>query len=305
MSYEVKTLADILAEMGEPVSANPALTPSQSTKAEKKADWTNAKKPKNLNPKDVIEQDLQTDAWHNVLIKEDGFLVGKPKDEGLPPARQQTIGKAVAGQTAGALDSHANKQTALTTITNTDVHQAVWKALSDTPYESIMGEEDRAVRYLRWLAFYYLSRREHSRYELQQKLLAKGCEPQAINALLVEFAEKDYQSDERCAYMIIRESVRKNRGRAHIREALKRARLDLPYSLDELIEQAGVSVLDESEAEAVDWLKLAVEARTKKYGGDIPSTPKDKAKQLRFLQYRGFEMSVCFDALKMTMADFE
>ena len=52
--------------------------------------------------------------------------------------------------------------------------------------------------------------------------------------------------------------------------------------------------------DGVDWLKLAVIARTKKYGDNVPTEQKDKAKQLRFLQYRGFNTDVCFAALNYT-----
>ena len=170
--------------------------------------------------------------------------------------------------------------------------------------------DDRATNYMRWLAFYYLSNRELSRYELRQKLLAKDCDPVAVDALIEEFADKGYQSDERCAAMLIRESIRKGRGKIHIRQALKSAHITLPDSLDVLIEQARIdsltdgTALADDDGEEVDWLRLAVEARTRKYGDSIPTTPKEKARQLRFLQYRGFEMGVCLDALKLRLSDF-
>lgn len=94
--------------------------------------------------------------------------------------------------------------------------------------------------------------------------------------------------------------------------------ISLPYSLDELIEKADTdslkdgTVLDSDTAndsnsadDSIDWLKLAIEARSKKYGDALPTDSKDKARQLRFLQYRGFEMDVCFDALKMTLQDLD
>ena len=46
-----------------------------------------------------------------------------------------------------------------------------------------------------------------------KKLLTKGCEPQAVEDLLQEFAHKGYQSDERFAMMLVRESIRKGRGK--------------------------------------------------------------------------------------------
>ena len=193
--------------------------------------------------------------------------------------------------------------------TNAVITDKLAAALSDVAIEPL-AINDRATNYMRWLAFYYLSNRELSRYELRQKLLTKDCDPVAVDALIEEFADKGYQSDERCAAMLIRESIRKGRGKIHIRQALKSAHITLPDSLDVLIEQAGIdsltdgTALADDDGEEVDWLRLAVEARTRKYGDSIPTTPKEKARQLRFLQYRGFEMGVCLDALKLRLSDF-
>jgi regulatory protein len=44
--------------------------------------------------------------------------------------------------------------------------------------------------------------------------------------------------------------------------------------------------LDEVEQ---DWFALAREVRLKKFGCDVPNDFQEKARQMRFLQYRGFE----------------
>lgn len=182
--------------------------------------------------------------------------------------------------------------------------------LQNTPQESL-ATTDRQTNYLRWLAFYYLSKREHSKYELKAKLLAKGCESFAVDELLTEFAQKDYQSDLRTALMIVKEAMRLGRGRRYIEQKLWQYKPDVPYSLDELSEMANDSLSDDilkrkdTGTQTTNWLKLAVHARCKKYGDNIPANPQEKARQLRFLQYRGFEMDVCFDALKMSLKDFD
>ncbi|MFA9485806.1 MULTISPECIES: regulatory protein RecX [unclassified Moraxella] len=200
----------------------------------------------------------------------------------------------------------------ITTIIANDTQQilddATRHALQGVDIEPIY-QNDKTTNHLRWLAFYYLSKREHSRAELRQKLLDKWHDSQQIDALLDEFSEKGYQSDERFAFMLIRESVRRGRGKNHILHTLKKAKLTLPYSLDELIQMADIPSINDGtvlvDDDKIDWLRLAVEARCKKYGNDRPISAKDKAKQLRFLQYRGFEMGVCFDALKYTLDDLE
>jgi regulatory protein len=43
------------------------------------------------------------------------------------------------------------------------------------------------------------------------------------------------------------------------------------------------------EASDADWYELAREIRSRKFGRLKPADFKEKAKQMRFLQYRGFE----------------
>ena len=168
----------------------------------------------------------------------------------------------------------------------------------------------KAESRLRWLAFYYLSRREYGKAELKQKLIDKEQDPEKIDALLDEFEEKGYQSDYRTTLMLIRENIRKGRGRGRIKQEFYRKKIAMPGNIDELIDMANTESDEFSEfvdddannlVDGVDWLKLAVIARTKKYGNDIPVEQKEKAKQLRFLQYRGFNTDICFAALNYTL----
>ncbi|MGP9688260.1 regulatory protein RecX [Psychrobacter sp. AOP22-C1-C5] len=172
----------------------------------------------------------------------------------------------------------------------------------------------KAESRLRWLAFYYLSRREYGKAELKQKLIDKEQDPEKIDALLDEFEEKGYQSDYRTTLMLIRENIRKGRGRGRIKQEFYRKKIAMPSNIDELIDMANnesdefIEFVDDSTdnlIDGVDWLKLAVIARTKKYGDDIPVEQKDKARQLRFLQYRGFNTDICFDALNYTLDTLE
>lgn len=173
-------------------------------------------------------------------------------------------------------------------------------------------EAIKAESRLRWLAFYYLSRREHGRDELKQKLLDKDQDPQKIDALLDEFAEKGYQSDWRTALMLIREGMRKGRGRERIKQDFYKRKLTMPSNIDELIDMASTEsnefadfIDPDTPEQGVDWLRLAVEARVKKYGAALPESQKEKARQLRFLQYRGFKSGICFEALKYDLDTLE
>lgn len=209
------------------------------------------------------------------------------------------------GQTKSDADADAN---------NDNIPSAL-KAYLRTP-EQKQAELDaiKAESRLRWLAFYYLSRREYGRAELKQKLIDKEQDPDSINALLDEFEEKGYQSDYRTTLMLIRENIRKGRGRGRIKQEFYKKKLAIPSNIDELIDMANTEseefseFVDDNEdslVDGVDWLKLAVTARTKKYGDSIPTEQKEKAKQLRFLQYRGFKADVCFAALNYTLDNLD
>ena len=48
----------------------------------------------------------------------------------------------------------------------------------------------------------------------------------------------------------------------------------------------------------VDWFAEALATKVKKYGAEVATDPKLKAKQIRFLQYRGYSMDVIFKVIQ-------
>lgn len=241
----------------------------------------------------------------------------EPNDVSIyqPPEAQsikEMLAEVKRGIDKDSVDNDSNeKDTSKNNSTDTDNLPSALKAYLRTPEQKQAEiEAIKAESRLRWLAFYYLSRREYGKAELKQKLLDKEQDLDKIDALLDEFADKGYQSDYRTTLMLIRESIRKGRGRGRIRQEFYNKKIAMPSNIDELIDMANAEsdefseFVDDSEdslVEGVDWLKLAVTARTKKYGDNIPTEQKEKAKQLRFLQYRGFKMDICFQALKYTL----
>lgn len=167
----------------------------------------------------------------------------------------------------------------------------------------------KAESYMRWLAFYYLGRREHSQKELREKLLAKQCSIEAVEKLLEEFAQEGYQSDERMTSAVIKEGIRKGHGHQRILQTLKQHKLNTIQRLSDIDNWINnhtefftdSQTIENQDNTEIDWLLLAVEARVKKYGSALPTTAKDKAKQFRFLQYRGFTADICFEALKYNL----
>lgn len=332
---QIKTLAEILAESSGDSASSTVSERKQNKKS--KAYYSNNKQPIESSssvddalfsqtpyPKSAIGSSVQAakSNSNNKKKKKKTFhpasdFIAEPNDAPIyqPPAAQSIKQMLAEIKQDGHLSQNqavdSNNDSRSETTHSTDNLPSALKAYLRTP-EQKQAELDaiKAESRLRWLAFYYLSRREYGRAELKQKLLDKEQDPDSIDTLLDEFAQKGYQSDYRTTLMLIRESIRKGRGRGRIRQEFYKKNIDMPSNIDELIDMANTEseefseFVDEDEdslVEGVDWLKLAVTARTKKYGDHIPTEQKEKAKQLRFLQYRGFNGDVCFQALNYTL----
>ena len=127
-------------------------------------------------------------------------------------------------------------------------------------------------------AIYSLAMREHSRYELQNKLKQKEFSIDVdLDKLLDELESNDYLSDKRFAESFIRYRVTRGQGKVKISNDLKQRGVS-----SSLINTA----LHESDA---DWYALAQQIRERKFGRNIPEDYKLKAKQMRFLSSRGFD----------------
>lgn len=130
-----------------------------------------------------------------------------------------------------------------------------------------------------------LARREHSRRELQTKLSKKYPDFIETDKLLQQLQQMGYQSDERFIESFISSRIQRGQGPLRITQELRHRGIS-----SEMIE----NWLD---AKDKQWLDLARETRLRKFGDASPETPKDKNKQVRFLQYRGFTSDQTFRAL--------
>ena len=136
---------------------------------------------------------------------------------------------------------------------------------------------------LRGRALALLARREYSRHELLSKLVESGAAPADVEQLLAEFSERGWQDDPRFAAAFVREEIRKGHGPVSVRQGLKQRGI-----ADELIAESLATY---------DWAAMAREVRERKFGQDFPSERKETARQMRFLQYRGFTGDQCRQAL--------
>jgi len=162
---------------------------------------------------------------------------------------------------------------------------------------------------LRTRALQYLARREYSRVELRGKLLphlqAKYVQPDdggfeqlaeeveppdleslhaELDGLLDDLTARGWLSDERAATQLLH-ARRRRFGTQRITHELRQKGIS-----NDLIAQA-LPELKESELEAARgvWQRKF---------GSLPADAKEKSKQMRFMQSRGFSLDVVFNVLR-------
>ena len=146
----------------------------------------------------------------------------------------------------------------------------------------------RPQKSLRARALDILSRREVSRQQLYRKLAPYAEAPSELDAVVAEFAERNWQSDERYTEAYIHSKSAKH-GTQRLKHALATQGID-----DSLIRE----YLPDARAEQAH----ANQVLRKKY----PAPPADyaeKQKQLRFLVYRGFDFETANYAVKHAWED--
>ena len=123
-----------------------------------------------------------------------------------------------------------------------------------------------------------LARREHTRVELARKLEAASFDASEIQPLLDEFEEKNWLSDRRFAESWVAD------------HRAKSGRVKLAYEL----RQHGVpdAVIDEVLGSEEDGELERARAVWRKKFGTPPADAAEKARQMRFLQSRGFELAL-------------
>ncbi len=140
--------------------------------------------------------------------------------------------------------------------------------MSPAPTLSLKG---RALR--------LLSQREHSRLELERKLAEHAASPEELARVLDELEARGFISQARVIESVLHRCSPRF-GAARIRQELAGKGLDA-----EAVSQA-LAGLKASEAER------AHEVWQRKFGGQAPTDPKERARQARFLLARGFAAEV-------------
>ena len=126
----------------------------------------------------------------------------------------------------------------------------------------------------RYSAMNYLARREHSNLELKNKLIRKGFLVDVVDEVLSKLQIDKLLSDARFAESYIRSRIDKGFG---------------PIRIQQELQQRGIT--GELVTELInsnDWLTNILQAYKKRFGSTSPKNKPELARQIRFLQARGF-----------------
>ena len=134
-----------------------------------------------------------------------------------------------------------------------------------------------------------LARREHARSELERKLARAGFDADVTTDVLQQLADEGLQSDRRFVESFVQSRINQGKGPLRIHADLGQRGIATGM-IDDVLEEAGE-----------DWYALAKETRARKFGPSQPEEFPEKARQMRFLQYRGFEP----DQIQAAVSSFE
>ena len=147
---------------------------------------------------------------------------------------------------------------------------------------------------IRSAAMDLLTGREFSRAELAKKLDKRfSSDPSMsdpiIKAELDRLQQEGLQSDERFCEAFLRSKIYRGHGLARIRMDIRQK------GIAEDLFNVAVETSD------TDWFALAKEVAERKFGRGPTIDQKDRARRMRFLQYRGFN----FDQIKYALSATE
>jgi regulatory protein len=135
-----------------------------------------------------------------------------------------------------------------------------------------------------------LARRDHTRYEIRQKLKLRGFGSDEILAAVAECERLNYINDERTARVYIGQLVRRGFGFRRIAIELKKKGLQGPRFED---------ILEQQRAE-IDEREIARRVLQKKLKSFERETDRKKRRDkiYRFLDYRGFNRSIISELIR-------
>lgn len=125
-----------------------------------------------------------------------------------------------------------------------------------------------------------LARREHGRIELSRKLRLRGAPVDLIDPALDRLAEEGLLSEARYLESFVRMRANAGYGPLRIREELTQRGLTRD-DIEQALRDSGF-----------DWGAQLHEVWMRKFAGELPSDQRERARQGRFLSYRGYPLEM-------------
>jgi len=142
--------------------------------------------------------------------------------------------------------------------------------------QAVVPHEARdAARAARAAALALLARRDYGTAELRAALRARSFEEAVLEELLAALTRERVLDDARFADNYVGYHAGRGQGPLRIAADLRQRGL-------------GEALIESALARESDWTGLARKARRAKFGAQEPRSWPERAKQARFLQYRGF-----------------
>ncbi|MGD6739386.1 regulatory protein RecX (plasmid) [Photobacterium leiognathi subsp. mandapamensis] len=134
------------------------------------------------------------------------------------------------------------------------------------------------------LAVGLLAKRDYSSGDIRRHLSKHG-ENTLVEQVMDKLLSHHYLDDARLAEREISKQISKLHGLSRIKQELRQK------GLDSLIIEQALEDID------VDWFELCLKAKEKKFGDRLAADHAEKAKMVRYLQYRGHSMSAILECI--------
>ena len=133
---------------------------------------------------------------------------------------------------------------------------------------------------IRRTAMDLLARREHGRVELTRKLRQRGACPEMIDVALDRLTDNNLLSESRYLESYISYRARSGYGPLRIREELNQRGL-ARSDIEEALRECGFN-----------WQEQLEDTWRRKFSGQLPEDARERARQGRFLSYRGYPLDM-------------
>jgi regulatory protein len=133
-----------------------------------------------------------------------------------------------------------------------------------------------------------LTRREHSRKEIEQKLAVKGYQQKQVVEVLAELTKQSWQDDKRFAESFI--NMRRNKGFGPVKIAYELQQQGIDK---DTVEQLIHAISD-------DWQESLEQVYRKKFANLAVKDNIERSKRIRFLSQRGFPNGMIIDVIEQS-----